>query len=290
MSAAQKKKKKSANDLIDELLEKQFQLDKHIDAISKEINNIKFPTANTSTNIFNNPSLFDDFYVNNKHRFDGMFRQMTKKTVIKTSKPDSKDTTPPLKIVDETVVLPMENFTNLTHSVHVYMNKQRGSYDEKISTKLVGKKTVEWWEYFMIYGFTKRIKTEIALEKNRSMISKPRNTIEPKNKIGFGIVFHPKSNGKQEKILTNFEGENIYKLKGTKYVQDQFIIDVPYIQKLETIEYLENGLIFEEKIDTFEPDYTSLLNSLEYELKLKKINDVLRLEIAKQIYGRLRGI
>lgn len=44
------------------------------------------------------------------------------------------------------------------------------------------------------------------------------------------------------------------------------------------------------KIDTFEPETQNFINSLESNLLNKITSQELRMEIAKQIYGRLRRI
>lgn len=167
---------------------------------------------------------------------------------------------------------------------------ERGSYEEKVTEKLVGKETVEWWELLLLYGFGKLVKTEVALDKNKDLIKQPKTSVLLKRKDGFLVQFHPSSQGKLEKVLTKIEDEDVYKLIGTKYVKQVIILEIPYDVVSETTEYVKDGLIYEKHVETHQPNYTKFLNSLENELNERKISQNLKLEILQQIYGRLRRV
>lgn len=101
MSAAPKK---SATDLIQELIDKQIQ--SKIEKVFNDFDKyLEPPTSNTITNtIGKKHTLFDQFYGSG---YQGMYNTHIKTKIKTTPESDSRNVAPPLRIIDETKTLPV---------------------------------------------------------------------------------------------------------------------------------------------------------------------------------------
>lgn len=270
MAAARKitKQKQSATDLINNLIDDKvrFEIEKMMKSqVSNNGNFISGITTNTFTTKPSKPRA---------GKFDSPYGSWVES----------------LRVIDETTDLKLEEFTESTHDVLVGLMSKGGSYNETTTSIVVGKDSVEWWEYVLLYGIYKAIKLAVAIDKYGHMIKTPVTNAIVKEKQAFLIQFRPKNSGSIIKRADSIEGEAVYRMIGKKYLNESIVVDLPYNDSVKTTETVKDYLIFENKVDTLEPDLNRFLLNLESTLAEKKVPEKFRLIILKQIYGRLRGI
>jgi hypothetical protein len=239
------------------------------------------PTAHTLTNktIFSGvteTNRYSDRYINEyQHNYGKL-------------KPTS-NVTKELPTISRTKDLDIRDFNDRTHYCYVSFEK-KGVYKKQTWTKLVGKVDVEWWEFVLLYGIPKYFNMVVELEKNKNLINEPKHTEEELDKWVFNIVFKPKSNGQIEKRIENIDGSTYNVLYGTTYPHKVIQLSIPYNDTVNSREYVKNNLIYEERIDTLQPDYNQVIHNLNEELKKHNVPEEFNSIIAKELYGRLRGI
>lgn len=254
---------------------------KMVSKLSERHKKTDSPTAHTLTNKtiisgITNTNRYSDKYIN-EYQFN-----------YGKLKPTSSQTKE-LPTISRTTDLNIGDFTDRTHYCYVSFDNN-GVYKKQTWTKLVGKVDIEWWEFILIYGIVKYFNMAVELEKNKNLINQPKHVEEQIEKWGFNVVFKPKSEGQIQKRIENIEGTTYNVVHGTRYPQKIIQLTIPYNDIVETKEYVKNNLIYEERIDTLQPDYNQLIHNLYEQLKGHNVPVEFNTIIAKEIYGRLRRI
>jgi hypothetical protein len=170
---------------------------------------------------------------------------------------------PPSGIPTQQYVDNIEEFTDQTHNISLTYGNGAVQM-EYGTTQIVGMDKVEWWEYILLYGFSKAFKLSVEYNKVKHLINSPTVKNRTRSLKTLIVTLKPKS----------ARGSVLYREK-------KLHMELPHKKVTKVEEYESEYFLYEDKFETFEIDQEQFYIALEKFLKESKVHQSLINQVIK---------